>query len=132
MNAMEDINMLLDCGHEESPHSSITRGYGITKDGQKHCYECCAQADRMWMRVNGKITLYLDMEKEQVTNWPGSLFHTIFNLKRSRHNWAGYRYDFHFVSDGFYWHGYSIGDNTQIAHCKRTKDIYPNSLICFL
>jgi len=128
------VNGLLDCGHVPSEHSSFTTGYGIDADGKKHCYQCCAENDRKTMRDTGKICLYLcpnDSLKSQpqwngsgshkVTNWPGSLEFPTHYIKTGRHNIAGVRYDFWFQFEGEQWHGVQYGDNTQIAHCQRTK-----------
>lgn len=62
---------ILECGHPESPHSDFTRGYGLTADGARHCYECCAKNDKQHMLEEGNIALYLVRNKEgkwQVTN----------------------------------------------------------------
>jgi len=79
------------------------------------------------MRDDGKILLYFcHNEKKQgrgeVTNWPGTLRLNITHLRESRHNMARVRYDFWFWFNKHLWHGYTIGDNTQIAHCKQTKE----------
>ena len=116
--------MILDCGHEESPHEKFTTGYGRDADGKKHCYACCAKQDLAWMRKEGRIMLYINREKGEVTNWPGSLKFKTGHIIKSWHNMAGNRYDYWFVLDGYYWHGYTIGDNTDIAHCRRTKDMF--------
>jgi len=124
--------MKLECGHEESDHSNITRGYGLDEQGNRHCFECCAKRDAKHMIKDGKTTLYLcDMVRSsrfdtqfsgRVTNWPNSLSfkcqgHT------GRHNMAGTRYDIWFKGpEGNMWHGVQYGENTQICHCKRVKD----------
>lgn len=113
---------LLDCGHAESPHSDFTTGYGTTSDGKKHCYECCALADQKIMRETGRITLYYSKNKNAVVNWPASLVLPLTHCRESRHNWGLKRRDFWFIFEGFYWHGYQIGEFTEIAHCKKTKD----------
>jgi len=129
------MRMLLDCGHEESPHKSrFTTGYGIDKDGNKICYRCCAMRDLEQMRKEGRITLYL-VDKDglgTVTNWPGSLVFYSSTPKLSWHNRARVRYDYWFILDGYYWHGYTVGNNTQIAHCKRTKDLFTAQTSCLI
>lgn len=110
---------LLDCGHVESPHSSITNGYGTTADGKRHCYDCCAEQDRQQMRETGRATLYL--AGENVTNWLGSLKIRVMRQTEGRHNIAGVRYDVWFRFEGESWHGTQYGDFTQIVHCKRIK-----------
>jgi hypothetical protein len=119
---------LLDCGHQPSPHESFTTGYGVDNDGKKYCYDCCAERDREAMRKDGRIMLYLTKEHTgphtwtwKISNWPGSLvFHTGI-VSRSRHNWGLTRRDFWFRFENQCWHGFQIGENTQIAHCKRVK-----------
>lgn len=110
---------LLECGHPESPHSEITRGYGRDEQGNRYCYACCAESDKKYMREHGKITLYFDGSK--VTNWPDSLEFMAKNIRKSWHNIGRVRYDFRFMFEGEVWSGYQIGEWNQIAHCKRTK-----------
>jgi hypothetical protein len=112
---------LLECGHKESPHGPYTRGYGVDKDGNRHCYECCAERDRADMIATGRATMYLT--DGYVTNWPGSLKYRTGPIRTGRHNMAGKRYDTWFHGpDGFTWHAVQYGDNTQIVHCKRTRE----------
>lgn len=127
------MTQLLDCGHEPSTHSSSTTGYGIAADGTKHCYECCAKRDREQMIADGQAMLYLTTREREnglrqhfLTNWPGSLeFKVAGSPSESWHNWARKRYDVWFRGpDGFIWHGYQVGDMTQICHCRRTKRIH--------
>lgn len=112
------------CGRTLNNESTFTTGYGTNDKGEKHCYDCCAMADVEYMTDNGKWTGYFTEGKNVVTNWPGSLSFPIFGSgpSRSKTNWGLWRSDFWFAGpDGFIWHGYQIGDNSQIAHCKRTK-----------
>jgi hypothetical protein len=139
-----DTPEILECGHPESPHSSITRGWGKDDKGNRYCYACCAERDKEQMLRNGKITLYLVMDERaerqcrrlekggwyqagegqvKVTNWPGSLVFPIRRVTRGYHNMAGCRYDVWFKFEGFVWHGVQYGDNTQICHCERTKEV---------
>ena len=115
------VKELLFCGHVESEHDPLTRGYGIDSAGNKHCYDCCLARDLGAMRRDKKAMLYLDDAK--VTNWIGNLCIKIGTLKKSRHNIARVRYDFWFVFDGHVWHGVQYGDNTQIAYCRQTKTL---------
>lgn len=115
---------ILDCGHAPSPHSAFTTGYGIDRNGKKHCYACCADNDRERMRQTGRTTLYLTREDNgqwALTNWPGSLRFPCATPSRAPHNIARYRYDAWFTFEGMTWHAVQYGDNTQIAHCRRTK-----------
>ena len=113
---------LLFCGHVESEHNPITRGYGIDNDGNKHCYDCCLAIEVAAMRRDKKAILYL-IDNNRVTNWIGNLSIKIGTIKKSSHNIARNRYDFWFVFDGHVWHGVQYGANTQIAHCKQTKTL---------
>ena len=112
--------MILDCGHEESEHSPYFTGYGITPDGKKHCYDCCAETERQYMRDNNKTTLYLVQRdgKYNVTDWSGR-FSIPVRVSKGKHNWAGTRYDVWFSFEGAQWHGVRYGERTELCHCKR-------------
>ena len=69
--------MKLDCGHDESPHSDFTRGYGTDTDGRKHCYACCQRQDQESMQRDGRITAYLSGDGTQITGWPGFVLATV-------------------------------------------------------
>lgn len=117
---------LLDCGHAPSEHGDSTTGYGTDAEGRTYCYACCADNDRAAMIATGRATLYLSGNWSDrtsvVTNWPGSLSFRASYQKTGRHNIAGKRYDVWFTGpDGKHWHGYQVGDNTQICHCRRVK-----------
>lgn len=117
---------ILDCGHTPSPHGPMTTGYGTDSDGKRHCFACCSERERAQMVATGKATLYLsktDSGAWQIADWPGLLkFTPRYGVATGRHNWAGKRYSTQFVGpDGFVWSGVTYGDNTQIHHCKRTK-----------
>lgn len=128
------MNTCNQCKKEIVNESNLTTGYGIDRAGYKICYDCCGVNDLGEMRVNGKITLYLNYtgnkfglnaENYTLTNWPGTLKIKIRSIKKSYHNIASQRLDFWFVQDFKIWHGYTIGHNTQIAHCKVTKQSIP-------
>lgn len=115
-------------------------GYGLDSVNNPVCYECCAEGDKQTMRDTGKITLYLSKTADyeelqqrlgnakpsgwQVSNWPGSLVIPCMKVNVGRHNIAGKRYDAYFIFEGYIWHGVQYGDNTQLIHCKRTKERY--------
>ena len=105
----------------------ITTGYGYNEAGEKVCFACCAEADKAWMREHGRIALYLveprtgEPQIMRVTNWPGSLSLAVKRYRRSRHNWLLWRTDVWFDFEGREWHGYQIGNHTQICHCRQTK-----------
>jgi len=106
--------------------ASCTTGYGTNDKGEKVCFACCADQDKAWMREHGRIGLYLIDPKAgepglmEVTNWPGSLRFAVGSYRRSRHSWHLWRTDVWFDFEGKVWHGYQIGDRTQICHCKQT------------
>jgi len=120
----ESTMEMLECGHAESPHSTITRGYGTDAQGNRHCYDCCAAMDRASMIETGKATMYLTEGEtgSWITNWPGNVRFRTGAVRKGRHNMARVRYDTWFTGpDGKEWHAVQYGDNTQIAHCKRTE-----------
>ena len=118
--------MLLDCGHEPSPHEDFTTGYGIDKDDKKHCWACCAARECAAMIETGKAMLYLTMDKGRkwhVTDWPGHLVFKVSSYRKGRHNIASTRIDVWFRGpDGHTWHGVQYGENTEIVHCRRTRE----------
>lgn len=118
--------------HTAITPDTATPGYGIDPQGEKHCFACCAGRDKQAMITQGTYTLYLTtviegspkqglFTKCKVTNWPGTLvFQGI--CWTNNHNWGLTRYNVRFVGpDQKVWYGVSIGDNTQLCHCRRTK-----------
>ena len=125
MNDKQLIDQVCDCGHLPTK-TTYSSGYGRDADGKTHCYDCCAELERQAMIETGKATLYFthagSFKNAVVTDWPGHLRFDVLNVSVSRHNFGGRRYDFWFWGpDDHLWHGYNIGEYTQIAHCKRTK-----------
>lgn len=114
---------LLDCGHEPSPHSEFTTGYGLDDQGRTFCYDCCAKNDREQMRRDGKTTLYFTRKDGRtiVSNWPGSLIFPTRETRTSENNWGATRTDFWFEFEGDLWHGTHVGSSHQLATCRRTK-----------
>ena len=122
---------ILECGHVPTfPRSKFTTGYGVdAKTGARSCFACCADMDRAYMIEHGRILLYFTDAKStndaKVNNWPGTLVFKPTSVHRSKRYGFGVPYpreDFHFNGpDGFVWHGFRQGNNTQIAHCRRTK-----------
>jgi hypothetical protein len=60
-----------DCGHPESEHSSITRGYGIDSAGKTQCYDCCTELDKADLLTAGRVCQYLSDDGKRLTNWMG-------------------------------------------------------------
>ena len=114
------------CGQTKEHKSDFITGYVTNKENEKICFDCCAIEDKKQMVETGKIILYFTEKegKHFVINWPSTLSFPCYpKIALGKHNMAGKRYDYWFKGpDGFIWHGYTIGDNTQIAHCKRTKE----------
>ena len=102
-------------------------GYGIDSTGNLVCFDCCGKRDKRDMIATGKAYLYLTTNadnghKHHVSNWPGTLKMNVPHVKRGHHNIARNRYDFWFTGpDDCEWHGVVIGDNTQVARCRRLK-----------
>ena len=130
MFACEDCGEV--CHGYSKEQAQCTTGWGCTSEGGKVCYSCCAKQDKAHMRENGKIALYLTTNRGlvpeagkwnngMVTNWPGSLSFPCY-VRKGRHNMARWRYDARFIFEGYWWHGVQYGDNTQIVHCRRTKE----------
>jgi hypothetical protein len=116
---------MLDCGHEPSPHSSFTTGYGENREGKKFCYDCCAEKEKEVMRKEGKTFLYIifkDSIPSEVTDWHGYLRFPIKYWTVGKHNFCGKRGDVWFNFEGYVWHGVHMGDMNEIIHCKRTKE----------
>ena len=126
MNTKELVkgSIICDCGHMESDHGIYTRGYSTDRGGFTRCYPCTTQKELETMEETGRNTMYF-VERDGkyfVINWIGSIEFRAFDVRRSAHNIAGVRYDYHFLdSSKRLWHGYTVGNNTQIAHCKRNK-----------
>lgn len=133
---------ILSCGHPPSDHGPHTTGYGVTEDGKRICWTCCADADRARMIETGRATLYLVSRiapacetytgigarpgptlKYKVANWPDSLSFPVTRIRVARRGggFGADRVDVWFTGpDGKPWHGVNRGDN-QIARCRRLK-----------
>lgn len=128
---MKTLSFICDiCGkrYENKPpyneHPEITPGYGNTADNRIACYSCCAEQDKKAMREHGKIDLYLTKNEKgayRITNWPGSLVFCTTYASKGKHNIAGTRQDVWFKFNDKLWHGVQYGNNTQICHCRQTK-----------
>jgi hypothetical protein len=136
MAQVETAGRTLDCGHPPSEHTVTTMGYVRGADGRTYCYDCCADRERAAMIETGRATLYLTIDTQTtgagqritrgyvVTDWPGRLRFPARYVRTGRHNIARVRRDFDFTGpDGFRWVGVQYGDNTEIAHCRRTKQV---------
>jgi hypothetical protein len=111
------------CGEEIVPPSTSIPGYGIDKDGKKFCFACCGEKDRLEMEGADRFTLYLtkDAEGYAVSNWPGTMKFRA-RVHTGKHNFAGVVYFARFTDHtGAEWSGTTVGDMTQICHCRRLK-----------
>lgn len=111
-------------------------GYGTDRaTGARKCYACCAAEERERMRATGRATLYLTGSPsrrpgmgegadrtERVTDWGGELTFRVMGGTNGRHNIGRVRRDVTFIGpDGFVWVATRYGENTEIAHCRRTR-----------
>jgi hypothetical protein len=123
--------------------AGLAAGYGAYSEGdgeRRYCYPCCAEIELATMRETGRATLYLTLEVREerypmgvgrgrvthavsLTNWPGSLHIPLHAVTVGDHNRVGARYDVWFPLDGRQWHGTQYGRNTQLCHCRRTKQL---------
>lgn len=124
---MKTVFLCSTCKQRIEYESDFTSGYGTDKDGNKHCYACCAEQDKADMRKYGNATLYLTIVNNgssnyaKVTNWPGTLVFDNLEYRKGKHNITGVRYDVWFWFENTLWHGRTFGNQTQLCHCKRTK-----------
>jgi len=125
----ENVSWFFVCSscNENKTHSieSLTTGYGIHPDtGEKTCFACIGIQDEIKlldMKPGERTYLYLSGEtgSRKVSNWPGSFSRPVTHSSVSRHNWGLKRYDVWFTVQGERFHGYQIGDNTQICHVRK-------------
>lgn len=72
----------LDCGHPESAHSSITRGYAILH-GIKVCYDCAQSQEIADLKTAQRYTAYLTADgpyRHSLTGWVGWKLATVTRL----------------------------------------------------
>lgn len=113
-----------NCGKEIVAPSPMTTGYGITRDNKKFCYACCGEVDRLEIEGSDRFTLYLCKGEDgsySVSNWPGTLRFPAW-VHTGRHNLARVVYYATFKDHtGARWYGKTVGEWTQICHCRRYK-----------
>lgn len=127
---------ICDCGHAESPHLDITRGFGTDRNGKTKCYTCCAEDDKQYLRENGQLTGYFvkketpnpfgspgSVSQYAFVNWPSSFVLPARWVKKSWHNFAGKngRTDFWVWFEGKCYHGVQIGHFNQLATIRLLK-----------
>lgn len=101
----------------------VGTGYGITKEGNKVCYACCAKHDEqalMALTGKNKLCLYLVGKdgQEEVTNWPGTLRIKLRRVKKGRHGSAGTRRDVWFAYKGKHFHGTQYGEINDVCYIR--------------
>ena len=130
------------CGEDIVKPEGLSTGYGRVPDppgeyyngydlnpSNKVCFSCCAKTDSEYMKTHDKVTMYLSKHEGEwhVQNWPGSLrFRASVSVSEHGHYspLSGYmeRRDAHFQDEhGNVWWAKSIGNWTEIAHCKKLK-----------
>ncbi len=112
------------CKLTKSHTSDSTTGYGVDKDNNKVCFQCCGDQDKKDMIKHGNAMLYMTKKdgKYIITNWLNTLKFECPVYWANGHNWGLTRHNVRFKGpDNKIWYGVTFGDNTQIAHCKRTK-----------
>jgi hypothetical protein len=113
-----------------APNYSLLR----EKDGEyvRLCIHCTSALEKTWMLEHGRTCLYLHEEDHvpaRVSDWRSLLNFPVLRYRFGGHNIAGTRTDVWFKGpDNFLWWGVLYGQNTQLAHCKRTKNKTPNYL----
>jgi hypothetical protein len=124
----------IDCDQDKPIQTDGGTGYATLPNGDRVCYGCIANRDRVTMIKLGHgnhLPLYLSRKSIhkrndgtwKVGNWPDTLSFPIQRITEGRHNIAGKRYDVWFYGpDGHIWHGVQFGEMTQIIHCRRTRE----------
>ena len=114
------------CKKELPVQTNGGTGYGVsTETGEKICYACIGKQDAerfAQMQPGDKDCLYFDFKKLIVINWPGTFSAKVQYFRKSKHNFGGTRTDVWFYVGENRFHGYQIGDFTQICHVKRVKN----------
>lgn len=130
------------CGADCIP-DGCTTGYGNAPDGSRHCFDCCAERDRLDMvkpetrAVSHYLTVPSEFEpakgstlarkthhpqRAKVNNWPGTLALPVLTCYRTSGAWGRWGWLVRVAGpDGFVWSGRNIGDH-QIVNLRRTRD----------
>jgi|CXWK01.1.fsa_nt_gi hypothetical protein len=110
------------CGQNKTHESPVSTGYGRDKNDNKICFDCCGINDAKElteMPIGAKTVQYWD--GKNIINWPSSLKITPYYTTKGRHNMARTREDIYFRFNGFNFHATQYGNNSQIAHIRKTK-----------
>lgn len=108
--------MLLECGHEPSPHEAFTTGYGVNREtGARSCYDCCLKRELEEMRGAQRWTAYLSEDGTALQNWPGGTLARVTRITERRNNFAGKLYHVWAVTaEGVWWYGDGLGKGMYI------------------
>jgi hypothetical protein len=116
--------MILDCGHEPSPHSESTTGTAHTPDGREICCSCADNEQREALKTATSFMAYLNSEGTKLTTWTGGELATIRQMWGVHNNMAGTIQRFRAVDvHGQHWYGTSPGPGmyARMHKNKRTK-----------
>lgn len=115
------MELILDCGHEPSPHSKHTTGTVHVGETGEVCWNCGFVHEHQYMRGADKFTAYLSENGEAITTWPGQALARVTYLNQGRHNIGGSLYRFNAIDhDGARWYGTSPGKG-MYARLRRAK-----------
>lgn len=124
-----------DCGGPFTA-AGVGTGYGTMRTGERVCYHCCGERDKLEMQQTGRLTAYLTKDsttgKWCISNWPGSLKFPLLTgsspkISKRGGGFGSQRQDAWFVGpDSHIWHAINRGDN-EIARCRRTKSRWVQS-----
>ncbi len=110
--------MILDCGHEPSPHGEHTTGTAHTADKREICWACADLEQREALKTANVYTAYLT--NGALTTWSGGHLATITYLHEGRHNIGGTLWRFRATDvHGGKWYGTSPGPGMYARMRKR-------------
>lgn len=109
------------CKNERLLFQSRGSGYIRKSNNHKICYECCGINDKRNLSRYDHAELYLN-DKQQITNWAGTLKISPSRIKKSHNTFGVKRLDIWFVANGDAWYGVKYGDSTEVVRCKKLKD----------
>lgn len=85
---MKNTIETLDCGHAESEHSEITRGYAVLPDGRKICYDCATKRQIEDLKDRSKpFCAYVSLVSKdswlgyKITTWTGGELMRVMSAK---------------------------------------------------
>jgi hypothetical protein len=110
----------LDCGHEPSPHGTLTTGTGHFHDYEL-CWDCMNKLELFYAGQSDTYTAYVDGKAEYVTTWPGGKLARIYSARTRWNNFAGKLLHIKAVEDstGIEWYGTGPGKGSYIRLHRR-------------